>query len=543
MNKPKPILNKLTLLLLVFIALTAIIIESCKKDNHIEQQTSAIDPAVAQAKSWYESTYPVSSTKVTTQANGTNADLSQISKPDWQHNSSYTRFNKKVIELPLDPSSKFNPAIKNMTTAAAITADVARAISGTVWAIKNMTTGRSSNSAYSRSSFILINNGNGYDAYVMTLIADSAYLKNDRSKLDRNKYNKRDVDYSGLVLYFTPKGKYIGGWRYKDGHIVLPGNRDNSSGVKVQSVGTSRVKTMSEDCYDYNLVAYTNGRVDYEIYMFTICSSGGPNSPGNGPGDIGGDGGGGGGGSGPGDGGPSSATPPPPCNSAVHPGPVPIINSSGKLIVNDVPPDGGDGFPPPQGPCYIETLTDITNNVTDPCLKSMVNSTINADITSQINTLIQKVFGGTEKINLKFVDNVPLNSGVEGHTEMNGGFDANGNLNIVIQLNKNELPHYSQQYIATVIMHESLHAYLESKGVDPKNQHENIIIDYVTKMAASLQQMFPGLEDADAKNLSLGGLDQTTTFLYTVARDMQLSGDFAATQSAYSIGSLGTRCK
>lgn len=92
-------------------------------------------------------------------------------------------------------------------------------------------------------------------------------------------------------------------------------------------------------------------------------------------------------------------------------------------------------------------------------------------------------------------------------------------------------------------MHEALHAYLEAKGVDLKNQHENIIIDYVNKMSASLTTMFPGILPADAKNLSLGGLDQTITFLYTVAKDMGLSGDHTFTQTAYSIGAAGTRCK
>ncbi|MEZ2338097.1 hypothetical protein AB6735_20780 [Mucilaginibacter sp. RCC_168] len=154
-----------------------------------------------------------------------------------------------------------------------------------------MTTGRSSNNTYSRSSFILINNGSGYDAYVMTLIADSAYLKNDLSKLDRNKYNKRDANYSGLVLYFTPNGKYIGGWRYKDGHIVVPGNPGISSGVKVQNVGTSKLKPMSEDCYDYWLTSDPG----VMIYLFTLCSSGdgGASGPGTGSGDIGGSSGGG----------------------------------------------------------------------------------------------------------------------------------------------------------------------------------------------------------------------------------------------------------
>jgi hypothetical protein len=254
-----------------------------------------------------------------------------------------------------------------------------------------------------------------------------------------------------------------------------------------------------------------------------------------------GTGGGGGGG-----GGSTTPAPKPPCV------PTTAVDNVGKVSVNSVsvnkvqPLPGDPGFPPPTGtPCttVVTSNNTITNQATNPCLKNMVDATILAGVSNQVNTLITSVFGGSEKLNLTFVDNVSLASGVEGHTEMNGGFDANGNLNITIQLNQSTLPNYSQQFVATVIMHEALHAYLEAKGVDPKNQHENIIIDYVNKMSASLTTMFPGIPPMDAKNLSLGGLDQTTTFLYTVAKDMGLSGDYAAIQSAYSIGAAGTRCK
>ncbi|MEO3405474.1 hypothetical protein AAFN85_16305 [Mucilaginibacter sp. CAU 1740] len=43
----------------------------------------------------------------------------------------------------------------------------------------------------------------------MIIIADPLYLKNDLSKLDSNKYNRRDSDFSGVVLYSTPKGKFV----------------------------------------------------------------------------------------------------------------------------------------------------------------------------------------------------------------------------------------------------------------------------------------------------------------------------------------------
>jgi len=47
-------------LLAVFITacLIAVMINSCKKDSYTEQQNKVSDPSIAQAKSWYESTYP-----------------------------------------------------------------------------------------------------------------------------------------------------------------------------------------------------------------------------------------------------------------------------------------------------------------------------------------------------------------------------------------------------------------------------------------------------------------------------------------------------
>jgi hypothetical protein len=546
---PKPILKKASRLLLATVCLAAVIINSCKKDSRNDQQNSVTDQAIAQAKTWYESTYPVSSTKVTTQANGTNTDLSQIIKPDWQHNASYTRFNKKVIELPLDPSSKFNPAIKNMTT------------------------GRSSNSTYSRSSFILINNGSGYDAYVMTLIADSAYLKNDLSKLDRNKYNKRDADYSGLVLYFTPKGKYIGGWRYKDGHIVVPGSQNNSSGVKVQSLGTSKLKPMSEDCYDYWLTNYS----DVYIYLFTLCSSGdGGTSYGSGPGSIGGnggDGGGGGSGSGPGDGGPSSTTPPPPCNSAVHPGPVPIINSSGKLTVNDVPPDGGDGFPPPQGPCYIETLTELPTIKTDslakhyPCAVKLIINNLGE---CGVYTNLVAAFTKTSKPDLTWQDGtLPWSTSSSGTFELgHTGTDPTSGIgqSSIITLNSNMLKNSTRLLIAAAAIHETLHAYINysvNTGVDgithgystgdswfygidtwialnglPPNysNHLDMIADYFDKAVTALKTWDNGAHtDKEYQMATLFGLDNGRDG--TSAQQAQLQTEFNSLLTKYNITS------
>jgi len=322
--------KKLPLLLLAATCLVAFIINSCKKDSHADQQNKISDPTIAQAKNWYENTYPTGS-KLSSQATTGNKDWSQLIKPDWQHTASYSRFNQQVIEMPVDPSVKFASAIKNMTT------------------------GQTTNQNYSRSSYILLNNGTSYDAYVMTLIADSAYLKNDLDKLARNTYSKREADFSGLVLYYTPNGKYVSGWRYKDGHIVVPGTQTATPGTKVQSTGSSKLKPDNmvepggEECFDYYDLTYVNGKLVEVEYEYTQCFTG----DGSGGGDNG------------------SYTPPS-CPPGTARG-----QSTGHLAVNNMPPpppDDGGGFPSPAplGPCVVVVPPPSSAAPTSTAIKTQI---------------------------------------------------------------------------------------------------------------------------------------------------------------------------
>ncbi len=68
-------------------------------------------------------------------------DYSQLIKPDWTHAANYKRFNKAVIEMPVDPSAAMAFALKNKTTGQA------------VYSKEN-----------SKTSFILLNDGKGYAA-------------------------------------------------------------------------------------------------------------------------------------------------------------------------------------------------------------------------------------------------------------------------------------------------------------------------------------------------------------------------------------------
>ncbi|NHA02228.1 hypothetical protein G7092_00395 [Mucilaginibacter sp. HC2] len=314
---PKPILKKATWLLFTTVCLAAIIINSCKKDSHTDQQNTVSDPVIAQAKSWYETTYPAGNGKLGTQSTTTSFDFSQTIKPDWQHTDTYTKLAKDVIEMPIDPAQSVNSVLTDPTNHKSF-----------------------NNKANSRSSFLLLKDSTGYKAYIMILIGDPAY---DASKLARNTYRKHDTDFSGLVLYFTPQGKYLNGYKYLNGRLINPSVTQNDQNrLKVNT--TSPVI----ECTDFYVDTYVNDQLVGSHYAYTSCItiSGGGGAGGGGGGTNPGGNNGGGGSS------PGTDTPPPPpkdpCSSNGQ-----GVEATSKLTINVVQPDPpvidgpGGSFPPP----------------------------------------------------------------------------------------------------------------------------------------------------------------------------------------------------
>lgn len=219
----------------------------------------------------------------------------------------------------------------------------------------------------SKSSFLILKDSTGYSAFVMTILADSSYLKGEINKLNALKYNHRDEDFSGMVAYFTPKGQLINVWRYVDGKIVMNSNGNlNTNQIQSISGTVKKPNFQQKECYDYYWVETTNGNVDRTYYAFTICFDNG--------------GGGGGDGDGPGSPNVSPDQPQPNCS-------VPTHGQSLKTNFN-VPPDnpgdgGGTGYPQPSQcptfknlPSNMPSVDDITNNVQNPCLQAIIETII-----------------------------------------------------------------------------------------------------------------------------------------------------------------------
>lgn len=311
--QPKSILK------LFFLISFSFIINSCKKDSKYYTQVS-FNSEIEQAKNWYESLYPstaVSNTKLISNATGNSINFSKRIKPDWGKSSSYSRLGKKVIEMPIPTDNNFGAEYKNTKT-------------GEVYSGKK----------YNRTYFLLLNNGKNYQAFIMMIMADPAYVNNDFSKLSHNTYRKHDADFSGLVLYFTPDGRYVGGYKYVNGQLIT-----SSSVTQTQSVQSSKttngIKTLS-DCTDYYLITYYDDGSQDAQYLGTYCppcseqdvnvngcSTGGSNPGG------------------------ASGPPPPPanCGGGTSPSPGSPYNQSIHTTINVVTGGGDGGMPAPSDPC------------------------------------------------------------------------------------------------------------------------------------------------------------------------------------------------
>ena len=232
----------------LFLLITAFIVHSCRK-NSVGDGPSTVD--VSSAKSWYESTYPVKQNlklmDVSTAGQTTNGDFSQIIKPDWGNSFSYSRFGSHVIELPLDTIVKLGIAFDKPAT-------------GDYDMDKNA----------SKNSFLIIGDAPNYKAYIISIVADSSYLRGDYSKLANLSYRHIDKDFTGSVLYFKPGGGLVNGYRYLNGKIIKTIKAQPAgSGLQVQN--TLKTNDTYYECTSSSYYVYT-GVSCVQVGTYRTCT-------------------------------------------------------------------------------------------------------------------------------------------------------------------------------------------------------------------------------------------------------------------------------
>jgi len=312
----------------------------------------------------------------------------------------------------------------------------------------------------------------------MTLIGDPSYLKGDLTKLDRDKYNKRDSDFSGVVLYSTPKGKFVNAWTYKNGTItghIFPDSAltgsTTSGKEQINTVKTNLIATTT--CYTWTQTTSYDGQSTGTTVLETYCITSysgtidsGSGSGGGGSIPVAGTGGGGGGG--------GSTTPPsnPPCV------PTAAVDNVGKISVNSItvnkvqplPGDPGTGYPPPTGPpCSTTTTSALTINTDSlkkkfPCAVALI---INNLASCGVYANLVQPFISNQRPDLIWKNGtLPWNAPIPNSTARTYQLAVTqpqtqgAGLSATVTLNTQMLTNSSRLLIAAAIIHETMHAYI-----------------------------------------------------------------------------------
>jgi len=202
-----------------------------------------------------------------------------------------------------------------------------------------------------------------------------------------------------------------------------------------------------------------------------------------------------------------------------------VRSCSKRLIVICNEDPGEPTFPQPPMPTNpttppilidlpeIRTVFKVTNHCTNPCLKAAVDNLIASNVRSATHEILIDVFNQGDDFNLDFYETNMLPPDIHGQASVKLDNYANGvpgKMNVKIDLNVNTLPKSSQEYVALTVIHETIHAYLYSKGflTTTVGQHEMMWASYIDVMANYLNSNY-GMNLNEAKILATDGLQNT----------------------------------
>ncbi|MFM6954095.1 MAG: hypothetical protein ACKOWL_03835 [Sphingobacteriaceae bacterium] len=176
-------------------------------------------------------------------------------------------------------------------------------------------------------------------------------------------------------------------------------------------------------------------------------------------------------------------------------------------------PHAGGGYNTPPPPT---NLADITNNVTNPLLKAIVNELKTANMAGKIGEIITALDKNT-KVQISVVDVLelynPQGKSVAAQfssppTLINGVFSG------TLKININTLLPTTKENTASSIIHEIVHAYFAYTG--QKNlqeiEHQKMATDYIQPMASYLSGLY-NMPIKDATALAWTGLYDANSYI------------------------------
>jgi hypothetical protein len=165
---------------------------------------------------------------------------------------------------------------------------------------------------------------------------------------------------------------------------------------------------------------------------------------------------------------------------------------------------GTDGVP-----TVPDTAQEVKNNLTDPCDSLVLAKLMSVNLTGNIANVIHNVFATSTTAHLTFDEfNDPAAKPARS-TVLSGS--SSSNFDVTVSINTAAVGNSSQEFRATLMIHESIHAFMNLNNQYFENQlrqHQLMADNYVQYMRVLLQSIYP-INDANAYSLVLNGLSDT----------------------------------
>lgn len=163
----------------------------CKK---VSSPNNSSQFSVQTVKNWFNS-IPYNSFNAN---NSDNNPLNTSKAIDWNNPFEFKIGEENIVEFPITLKKNKGLSLK--------------ANSESIYTEKDVTT---------LNRMVFKENANGIiSAAVMIVIPNSSYLNSRQFNLSGNHYKNLEKDFSGIVLFYSWDGNYIGGWGYSDGKIT-----------------------------------------------------------------------------------------------------------------------------------------------------------------------------------------------------------------------------------------------------------------------------------------------------------------------------------
>lgn len=229
---------------ILWVGLIAIVLIGCQREDISEESN------IVTAQSWYVSSG--SKIQVASQPH-TKSTIPPISiEPIWEQATTYDREGLTIVEIPLKSQGKFGMSAQRLSPTMA---------SDSLDGLLNST---------SRLVLEVFQN-EVIGSHVMTLIADSSYMRQHGYSLEGNTYLKKEKRFTGLVILKTLAGKFESGEQYTNGMVTgacVPDTAKARKGkLKIAATVDCRLYTTTlwqRDCVDW----YSNGQ-----FTHTSCGS------------------------------------------------------------------------------------------------------------------------------------------------------------------------------------------------------------------------------------------------------------------------------